>query len=76
MELVINHTYTKHHSSSSRRFRECPGCGTHPLAWRMMHPELHGGRSPVLRTLPDLAPCVSSSVSFMIPFNKLTNVFP
>ena len=41
-------------------------------------PQLHGDETPVLRTLPDLDLCVSSSgcssVSFIISFNKLINV--
>ena len=47
---------------------------------RGLHPDSTGTEAPVLGTLPDFTLCIPSSgcssVSFIIPFNQLVNVFP
>lgn len=57
--------------------------GEHIHSRRVTHPNPTGTEALVVRTLPDLFLCISSSgcsqkgmVCLSIPFNKLANVFP
>ena len=48
--------------------------GEHIPAGRVMHPSAAGTEAPALGTLPDLSLSVSSSVAFIVSFNKLVIV--
>ena len=74
MELMMNHALKIPKAWGSRSFQ----VGEPSPYQEGAAPQLHGDDTPVLRTLSDLAPYISSSgcssVSFILPFNKLVNL--